>query len=327
MVLYFLFRGKITFYRYCQNGGKKMFQDGDRVLLLMKDASLRIRTAEYLQYRYNLEVTMAEDLLEVLALMCSGEDVFEALILDEDVAGLAATSHAIRKIRCQRVRAASLYLSDLPEIVHPQWGGRFRQIDALKASYVREELILKRVNKMAQVSSALMSAYSVTDICGAFCSAMKETLEVDNVVCILLKMDTNTATYGLAMEDLNQDSNYLVSVDNSPTLRHLVKYCKPVHCPELGVDPALKEEILRKFGMKCRSALLAPIPVMDACIGFIGLFNTRRRRMFTLPDLEHVIRGADLAGGAIIFAMARENGLLGGLQKKGEDAPSIFSSC
>lgn len=301
-----------------------MFMTGDRAIVMMQDTELRSKVEPYLQARYNLETENANGILDVLQRIGTSDKSYEVIILDEDVEGLAAASHAFRTIREQQVDTSVVYLSNILEIVHPQWGGRLNKPQVFEDDDFREDMVNVRIGNILALTGPLLGAKNLGDVYMNFCMTLKEVFNADNVVCSILRMDENPVFRATVMCDLYQDNGDSIRFEGDGKISDLIQYYKPVHIPDLELDKPFQRELEVKFHHRYRSVLMIPLLIGGKCIGFFSLFTRNRKRMYRFDDIELCIRVGELASGVIIYTFAKEQGTPLKLPDFEEESQSIF---
>lgn len=270
-----------------------MYKDGQKALLMMKDSDLRNLVERYLYNRYNLQTDFVDGIIEVLQ-QVDVDFPYWLVILDESVEGLAATSHALKKIKEECVQTNVLFLSNFLEIFEP-----YNQMDMPLAPeytdrYFRMEQSEIFAKKRNSLQYEVKDNYSLNDLCNKMCKKIVREFQVDSAFVAILKFQEKPPTGGRVLMGYPQPgiSNDF-ELKGTGHLQQLVNYFKPIHIPDLSKEKAFQMELEEKFSGPYGSALLLPMQRIGINIGFIGLFTREKERLYSLMDLDLCQRLAD----------------------------------
>ncbi len=279
-----------------------MYNDGDKALIMVGDSPLKEQLADYLEQRYNLETDTAEGLLEVFNLVNESEKPYELIILDEQAAGIPATSHAIKTIKDQSIDTNVLYLSNVLELFEPYAQAHAKLApDFIDPDY-RLLLSDEQMERRLAMHFPLTKVTTLEEVYATACRRMEEVLEVDWTICTILRTDENPITRGIVVENFPKEHEERAEflLNGSGPLQELVDYFRPIHIPNMEKEEAFAKEMKEKFGSSFRSALLVPMQFEGHCIGFLGAFTKEESRLYNLVELDFTQRLADMATVAII---------------------------
>jgi hypothetical protein len=286
-----------------------MYKDGQKALLMANDTDLRNAMETYLHKRYNLETDSVDGLIEVIHRI--GDDCpYELVILDEAVEGLAAASHALKKIKDECVETNVLFLSDLLEMREPYNLEKFQLPPEFEDDDFRERQSDAYIDKRISAQQPVMKSTSLEEVYHKVCRRLVEEFRGDCSICTILRLDEKPVIRGTVVEEFpGMEMPYEFQLKGTGHLQQLVDYFKPIHIPDLNKEKAFRKELEEKFSGPFGSALLLPMQMLGRCIGFVGVFTREKNRLYNLVDLDICQRLADTATVLIIaiFSIKHEN--------------------
>lgn len=284
-----------------------MYIDGKKALIMIKDESLKHRLLDYLPRRYNLPTESADDILDVLHRV-SGDEKYELVILDEEVAGLATTSHTMNNIKDRNHETNVLYLSSLKELNDPYW---LEQLDWLplctEEDYRIDRTMLYLHSRLA-MHAPVMTANTMAEAYPIVCDQLTGTFQADGAFIANLRLGVDPVNKGIVVGTNPPDPGEReeFKIEPSGLLRDLVTYYRPVHFPDIDEYPAFARELEEKLRVRCRSLLLVPTQLAGKCVGFIGMYMKELPRLFSLPEIDLIQRLADTTAAVLITIFFRD---------------------
>jgi len=93
---------------------------------------------------------------------------------------------------------------------------------------------------------------------------------------------------------------YEIRLKGTRQFEELVDYFKPVHIPDLNVDKAFCQELMERFSLPFRSALIVPMAIAGKFLGYFGIFTQKSSRLFRFVDIDQGLRLADFSAAAAV---------------------------
>lgn len=285
-----------------------VYLDGKKALMMIKDAAAEKKIQDYLLQRYNLITESVDDILSVLHRV-SGEAGYDLVILDEEISGLAPTSHALNNIKDGNFETNVLYLSTLHELFGPHW---VKQLDLLPLcgdEEFRLDESTRYVHNRLAMHSPVMKATSMGEAYPIVCRQLMESFNPDGALIANLRLGVEPVTKGIVVDIVPPDEGTREEFVIEPTgyLRELITYFRPIHIPDLEKEPAFARELEEKFSIRCQSILLLPMQLAGKCVGFTGMYMWEQPRLFNIPEIDLSQRLADTAAAVLISLFFRDH--------------------
>jgi len=279
-----------------------MYDDGKKALLMTKDVNAAKQMEEYLYQRYNLILETSSEVLDVLERIGSDDDSYEVAILDENAAGLTTASQVLKTIKDMDMSPTVMYLSTLQEIVNPDYRHELRILPHYSDEMYRLEQNSLRVGNMLSLFRPLFESKTIKDVCQNSCQTLVEVLNVDCALCVLPNFEVDPpvhGTVGAHYPDVLTEP-YDIQLKGTRHFEELVDYFKPVHIPDLNIDKAFCQELLERFSVPFRSALMVPMAIAGKFLGYFGIFTQKTSRLFRFVDIDQGLRLADFSAAAAV---------------------------
>ncbi|MCP5052798.1 MAG: GAF domain-containing protein [bacterium] len=290
-----------------------MYKDDQKAILMMKNPEIQEELEMYLYHRYNLDIEIVDDVLEVFNILGNDEgndESFELVILDETVSGLYTTSHTLRTLKSRYTHLNVLFLSTLLEITPPYRQSEMELLPGYKVDSYRAELIDMKLDKQLALHSPITLVTTLAEAYQTVCRTLMQIYDVDWAMCSVLRLDEKPVKRGVVAAEyplvFTEPREFMLK--GTGYLEEMFTHFKPVHIPDLNEDDAFCKEIEKKFSRRYRSALLLPMQYNGNCIGLIGLFTLNYSRLYHLADIDLLQRFADMATVCIIAHFYQEHG-------------------
>lgn len=292
-----------------------MYKDEQKAFLMIKDPKQRDEVAEYIYQRYNLRSETADDILGVFNLLSadnSPDSTHNLVILDETVAGLQTTSHALKTIKTKYIYLNVLYLSSLLEMMEPYKQAEMEMFPEYEDDEYTEDQIDMHLDRLLSLQMPITKVTSLAEAYETIPRIMLNDYHLDWAVCSVLRLDEKPVQRGVVASNyppvLEIPQEFFLK--GTGCMDDLITHYKPVHIPDLTEDEAFGAELKEKFSREYRSALLMPMQHDGKAIGFLGMFTRSMGRLYRLPDLDLLQRFADMSTVAIITHFYKENSSL-----------------
>jgi len=298
-----------------------MFFDGQKALLTAKnkDPNLKNKMQNYLLHHCNLETEWAADGAEVIRKLGTSlnPNHYEMVILDDENGGLSTSSQVFKLIKQRCFNTSVLYLSTLLEII--DWVLKKRKKIKKDSLSLNSNLlyIAEQTTRRLDTLNALFNSINTESqlemdmVYRNLCRGMVEQFKVDSALIVLFKLHENTKYKGVVLSHYHNRS---IAWPGSPSIsdsdeidlkemsyiEYLVDYFKPIHIPDLTLDPVFMRELKEILGFTCRSVLMVPLVYRENAIGFYAMFTRNRSRLYPLVDLDIILRLADFAAVSIL---------------------------
>jgi hypothetical protein len=275
-----------------------MYSNGKKVLLMTDNPDIIKKMEDYLFQRYNLVMESSSDALDALGRIGDNENTYELAILDENMTGLATTSHIFKTIKCQESLSSILYLSTLHEIVNPAYNYEDEVLPYFFDEAYQHDNIDSRIRRINTIYNMIYNSSSMRELSRNTCRALVEFFKVDCSRCILSSFDQDSPSMGIAAANYPDPiiEPYFIRLKGSRDFNELVDYFKPIHIPDIHLDKQTYDEFLDKFSTPFRSALIVPMVVGGKFMGYFAMFTQDISRLFRLSEIDQCSRIIDFAG-------------------------------
>jgi hypothetical protein len=295
-----------------------MYFDNTKALLMTNDPASREKTEKYLFNRYNLKIDTAANSLEVLERITDTDNLYEMIILDEEIDGLSTASHVLKTIKEQNDQVCVMFRSTLPEITDPDKHGAFSLSPGYADENFRQDRANHRLDTINSLVYPVIKSHSMENIYKRVCEGLVKIFKVDYTFLAINRTDEKPMKRGNLVWDNPElmkelpyefDFKAAASAGGLSCLETLVEYLKPVYFPDIDAnqDKRFLREIKEKFSYNCRSGLLVPLVFDKMCIGFFGMFTQKDSRFYNLVDLDIILKLADFTTVAIIAIFLKQH--------------------
>jgi hypothetical protein len=295
-----------------------MYFDNTKALLMTDNLEFQERMEHYLFNRYNLRMDTAANSLEVLERVVSTNEIYEMVILDEEVNGLSTASHVFKTIKEQNEQVCVMFRSTLKEITYPYSQTAFALSPEYADKNFRLDLANRRLDTINTLIYPVIKSSSMEEIYQKACEGLINIFKADYTLFVINRTDEKPIKRGNMVWNTPElikelpyefDFNWPAEATKLSYLETLVKYYKPIYFPAVDADKNKEflQEIKEKFSYTCSSALLVPMVFDKMCIGFFGMFHKKGSQLYNLVDLDIILKLADFATVAIIAIFLKEH--------------------
>ncbi len=279
-----------------------MYSSGKKAILMTNDGHLKRRMHDYFMLRYNLLLESTPDALDVLERIDSDDDGYELAILDENLVGLATTSHVLKNIKDRGMNPNVLYLSTLQEVVNPSFQNEMKFLPEYSDENYRDVQAQTTLQKMMSICDPIIESISVRELMLNCCQDLVNFLGVDSALAVLARFDQNPVYLGSVVAhypDLLAESTAF-RLRGGQYFNDLLDYLKPIHIPDLNTDIAFCKELNERFSVLARAVLIVPMALGDKLIGYLAAFRHSTPRCFNLTEIDRCLRLADFAAASVV---------------------------
>ncbi|NIM11672.1 MAG: hypothetical protein GTO45_06230 [Candidatus Aminicenantes bacterium] len=295
-----------------------MYFDNTKALLMTNDPEFQEKMEHYLFNRYNLKIDTAANSLEVLERFASANELYEMIILDEEIDGLSTASHVFKTIKEQNEQVCVMFRSTLREITDPYNQTAFALPPEYADKNFRLDLANRRLDTINSLIYPVIKSSSMEEIYQKACQGLMKVFKADYTLFVINRTDEKPIKRGNMVWDTPERIKELpyefdfkgpAGAAEPSYLETLVKYCKPIYFPDVDTDKNKEflREIKEKFSYTCRSVLLVPMVFDKMCIGFFGMFYEKDSRLYNLLELDIILKLADFTTVAIIAIFLKEH--------------------
>ena len=279
-----------------------MYDNSKKALLMTKDVNAAKQMEEYLYHRYNLILETSSEVLDVLERIGGDDDSYEVAILDENAEGLERAFQVLKTIKDMDMSPTVMYLSTLQEIVNPDYRRELEILPHYSGEIYRLEQNSLRVGNMLTLFRPLFESKTIKDVCENSCRTLVDVLKADCALCVLPDFEVDPPVHGIVgahYPDVLTEP-YDIKLKGTRHFVELVDYFKPVHIPDLNIDKAFCQELLERFSVPFRSALMVPMAIAGKFLGYFGIFSQKSSRLFRFVDIDQALRLADFSAAAAV---------------------------